>query len=158
MNALSKGLSYAPTTHASHFQTKVDLYKFFRNLHLKAWYHNRPAITCERTPPVEETREPQPFSPFRPKSTFFPFSNNVYLNAYIKKVNHDVEKLFQDNKVTTYSNLTPREKHVVKWLKNNEEIVVRSADKGGATVIWGKPQYVDEAQSSILCPSLFQPH
>lgn len=31
------------TTKRRQFQTKVDLHRFYRNLHLKAWYHSHPA-------------------------------------------------------------------------------------------------------------------
>lgn len=33
----------------------------------------------------------------------------------------------------------------MEWLKNNDEIVIRRADKRGAMVMWGKRQYIDEA-------------
>ncbi|XP_023143528.3 uncharacterized protein LOC129347227 isoform X2 [Amphiprion ocellaris] len=35
------------------------------------------------------------------------------------------------------------------WLKKEEDIVVRRADKGGATVIWGKNDYIMEAQKQL---------
>ena len=62
-----------------------------------------------------------------------------------KKVNHDVEKLFSSSRGSPQSNLTAGERQAIEWLKNNDEIVVRGADKGGATIVWGKTQYIDES-------------
>lgn len=64
---LSKGLSFAPTYRTNHFQTKIELFRFYRNLHLKAWYAQQPQI-------AQTTQTLQ--SGFKPKSTFCPLSNN----------------------------------------------------------------------------------
>ncbi|KAK7883179.1 hypothetical protein WMY93_029353 [Mugilogobius chulae] len=29
------------------------------------------------------------------------------------------------------------ERQAITWLRNNDDIVIRQADKGGATVVWG---------------------
>ena len=79
MSALSKGLSFSPTCNTNEFETKVDLFKFYRNLHLKAWYSHNPLNTmAEPNSNTEQTDAP---SPFKPKSKFFPINNNACLTC-----------------------------------------------------------------------------
>ena len=133
---------------------KVDLYRFYRNLHLKAWYHNQPSATANA---VLESPNAQVLKPtFKPKSKFFPHSNNACLNAFVKKVNHDVEKLM-DTKLSTYPNLSRGECDALKWLQNNENVVIRQADKGGATIVWGKEAYTQEALRQLMNTSYYAP-
>ncbi|KAK7910419.1 hypothetical protein WMY93_015103 [Mugilogobius chulae] len=80
----------APTTNTSEETviniSEVDLYRFYRNLHLKAWYHNQPSL---------------------------------------------------DTSTSNTSN-TQGEKEALKWLKDKDDIIIKKADKGGATVVWGQ--------------------
>ncbi len=41
MKVLTKGLSFAPTNNTNHFETRRDLFRFYRNLHLKLWYSQK---------------------------------------------------------------------------------------------------------------------
>lgn len=104
-NLLSKGLSYAPTHRTNQFQMKVDLYRFYRNLHLKAWYHNQPR--------TDSSNIQVPMF----KSKFFPHSNNACLHAFVKKVNHDVDILLNTKPCRPIpSNLSRGECEALKWL------------------------------------------
>lgn len=79
--------------------------------------------------------EIEQYSPFRPISTFFPPINSSCLTAFT----NDVEKLFD------WRNKTAK-RHTIQWLQDNDDLVViRTADKGGAVVVWGKTQCIVEA-------------
>lgn len=83
---------------------------------------------------------------FKPKSKSFPHSNNACLNAFVKKVNHDVDILLNTKPGKSIpSNISQGECEALKWLQNNEEIVIRQANKGGATIVWGIEAYSQEA-------------
>lgn len=143
---LSKGLSFAPTYSANHFHTQVDLFKFYRNLHLKAWYNNRNITRTAE--PSSSTTEENSYSQFRPKSTFYPVSNNPCLIAFTKKVSSEVDSLFQQNS-HTHANLTKNEHEALQMLQDNDELVIKPADKGGATVIWSRQKYTTEAHRQL---------
>ena len=51
-------------------------------------------------------------------------------------------------------NLTPLERRAINELHNNEDIVIRRADKGGAVVIWNRNDYLREGYRQ-LCDSNF---
>lgn len=96
-----------------------------------------------------------PYSLYVPKSYFFPINNNACLNAFMKEVNNDVDKLSQVKR--TYSNLTSGERYAIQWLKPNDYLVMRSVDKGWATVVWGKRQNIDEAFRQFSDPQYYVP-
>lgn len=52
VRVLSKDLLFVPFSFANAFETKVDLFRFYSTLHLKACYHNRPALgaSCTASP------------------------------------------------------------------------------------------------------------
>lgn len=135
VSVLSKGLSFSPTYHTNVFNTKVDLFRFYRSLHLKVWYHQynqRNDCTVQR-------------SSFRPKSYFMPPVSNVTLTAFIKKVDYDIERLFLSSNQKSRENLTKAQKSAIDHLTKNESIIIKPADKGGAVVIMDRDKYVEEA-------------
>ncbi len=77
---LSKGLSFAPTYLGNKFQTKVDLFRFYRSLHLKVWYHHKSSSAV-----ITNVKEPEISSPFVQSPLSFPINNNPTLNTFTKK-------------------------------------------------------------------------
>ena len=45
-----------------------------------------------------------------------------------------------------YNNLTSKERQTLNDLKNNKNIVIKGADKGSAVVVWGKEDFIKEAE------------
>lgn len=92
LTALSKGLSFVPTTHCQDFDTIVDFHKFFRTLRLKEFFSNHNkfpsnsavigtegtedpddlAVASERESELSSRLPAGPRTPFRGKSTFIP--------------------------------------------------------------------------------------
>lgn len=125
-SVLSKGLSFVPTNPTKEFQTKVDLFKFYRSLQLKVWHYINRSQTAAH---YQETQ-------FRPKLTFMPCINNSTLNTFSTKVTYEVNQLFtQDKKKQQNHNLSEEEKKALKWLSTKENIVIKRADQGGAVVV-----------------------
>lgn len=114
---MSKGLSFAPKSKSSEFDTKIDLFRFYRNLHLKVWYKLNPSLRlkCHRSNRYI----------FKPKSVCCPLDQNATLNAFLKKVNFDVEQLFAEKNRTSYqSNLSKKENEATsmkKWENSHKK-------------------------------------
>lgn len=98
---------------------------------------------------------------FRNKSTWTP--NFASLSSYIRKtigiIHKQTLKRTLNNRITRNSmtkirfnhklNLSPQELNSIDKLKNNNEIIIKSADKGGATVIMDKENYVFEINRQL---------
>ena len=85
VQVLSKGMSFAPTHGTSLFNTRIDLFRFYRSLHLKTWYHHQAGHTHNNPPPtiamapvsteetgIQSSNSATFASVFRPKSRFAP--------------------------------------------------------------------------------------
>ena len=66
------------------------------------------------------------------------------IDYFIKKCRHDVHKL-KSNFNTKLSNLSKEEWTALINLKNRNDLVIKAADKGGATVVWRIDLYQQEA-------------
>ena len=48
-----------------------------------------------------------------------------------------------------YNNLTREERSALYNLKNDKNIVIKSADKGSAVVVWVRDDYIKEAEKQL---------
>lgn len=110
--ALSKGLSFVPSTHCRDFDTIVDFHKFFCTLRLKEFFsgQDRPLTHSSRSA-SGDTRETtgredvtstalsaRPRMPFKGRSTFIPPPNrNASIDTYCRLMENDVSLLLQDS-------------------------------------------------------------
>lgn len=153
ISALSKGLSFVPTTSANDFDTIIDFQKFFRTLRLKAFFHSSDtqapvsghisSIVQPNTPTINVSLEGKTVTSFRKKSTFIPQKNrNASLDTYCRLVEKDVRFVLKNKKeYKMYNNLSKAEREAISTLGNDTTIVVRPADKGGATVVQNRSDY-----------------
>ncbi len=132
------------------FQTKLDLFWFDHNLHLKFWYASQPTVTEGRN------NTPTPDTTFKPKSTLSSLCNNATLMTFTKKVDHDIEKLFSCTKHDPTHNLSKKEHVLLDELSTNDDIILRSADKGGAIVILDKHKCISEAHHQLNNTTYYQ--
>lgn len=73
--------------------------------------------------------------------------------AYVESIKKDVQAV----KVTrTGSNLSKDEFKILKDLRKNDQIVIKPADKGRVVVVWGKNEYVTEAQRQLNVSSTYR--
>lgn len=134
IRVLSKGLTFSPTSIPMDFDIKIDLFRFYRSLHLNAWYKFNLAspVTCMDTS--------KSLTPFKPKSKFCPRIQNATLETFEKKVNYEVGKILTKSNTHCQPNLTKDEREALKELADNDNFIIKRADKGGAVVVWGYEQ------------------
>lgn len=146
---LSRGLSFVPSKKADSFTTKVELFKFFRSIRLKAFYMK------DTIGNVGDTGDIQIHSMvsqkrFKPKSTFVPHVNNASIDTFCRLVEKEALDLCaQSDANNVYPNLLESEKKALIELMNNDNLVIRNADKGGAVVVQDKTAYVTEIQRQL---------
>eukprot|EP00079_Xenopus_tropicalis_P037383 XP_017951154.1 PREDICTED: uncharacterized protein LOC108648090 [Xenopus tropicalis] len=90
-------------------------------------------------------------SRFRSKSTFYPthLRDNI-VNMFQKNVETELSLLHEaTSDLPPRNNLTMKEKRALNTLKNDHDIVIRKADKGGQIVILNKSDYVFEAHRQL---------
>ena len=83
-----------------------------------------------------------------------PQRGNLPLRFFHQKCRHDIHKL-KLNRNTKFSNLSSEEWAALKNLSKRNDIVVKSADKGGAVVVWRSDLYQKEALRQLLDTSFY---
>ena len=126
INLLNKGLKFTPTPKRNIFELKKDIETFSRKLRLVEFF--------------AETENFDDDSLVRNKSTFNPPRNRERnLNMVIDFLN---KQDFPERKPNNKSNLSKEEYNAMMELKNNQDIIIKEADKGGAVVIINTSHYV----------------
>lgn len=144
---LEKGLSYCPTHKADNFELFLDVHRFTRKLTLKRFFSIQEQRQT-KNPGTSNSSLPQPSVStykigkavtFKGKSSFYPTSSKGnFIETFQELVLEDLEKLTdkKKNKFESYRQshsgfLNKNEKEALNSLKQNKEIVIRPADKGG---------------------------
>ena len=84
---------------------------------------------------------------FKPKSTFNPRNKDAAIEIYLSSLE---EKLMNiEIPQSKYNNLTREERSALYNLKNDKNIVIKSADKGSAVVAWDRDYYIKEAEDQL---------
>lgn len=133
------------------FDTRVDLFRFYRSLHLKVWH----AQNTDSTPPNVQVDTITPDNTlsrptnFKPKSRFSPMVPNAALITFTKKVDFEISRLMNSTPITHKSNLRKKEQNALDELSMNKDIIIRPADKGGAVVVISRDKYITEAHRQL---------
>ena len=81
------------------------------------------------------------------KSTFNPRNKEAAIEIYLSSLEEKLMNIkIPQNK---YSNLTREERSAVYNLKNDNNIVIKNADKVSAVVIWDRDDYIKEAEKQL---------
>ena len=81
-------------------------------------------------------------NPFHVKSTWTPPQHrDTALDAFITAVESDILNLTPK---PVRDNLTTRECHALKQLRQRNDIIIKAADKGSGTVIMDRDWYINE--------------
>ena len=89
----------------------------------------------------------EPTTQFKPKSKFNPKNENQVLETYLKCVENSIMDVSDKGK--SYSNLSKEEWDALSDLINDKSIVIKSADKGSAVVVWDRDDYIKEAEGQL---------
>lgn len=136
ISLLQKGLKFTPTPSANQNELKNDVQEFGRKLRLLDYFHEQQQNTADN-------------SIARNKSNFVPpKTQDKYLETFL-----DALSEYPENMHTTTSknrsNLTKGEKTALNDLMNDDSIIIKEADKGGATVIMDKTFYKDKIEELL---------
>ena len=106
-----------------------DIHNFTRKLRLTEYFANENDITFdEQTEPLVKNR-----------GTFHPPRNrNKMLDIVVDYLNN---QNFDNAATKNKSNISKNEWEAIKSLKENDSIVIKEADKGGAVVVMNKTHY-----------------
>ncbi|CAH2284098.1 Hypothetical predicted protein [Pelobates cultripes] len=90
----------------------------------------------------------------KPKSTFTPCMVNESIGIFSNLVKRDIKKLRKKSKnrskhLQQTPNFTKKERLILNNLKQDDSIIIQSADKGGALVIMDQSYYVKEIRTQL---------
>ena len=135
ISLLSKGLKFAPVPKGKDLiEMRADFNLFARRVRIKQFFDK------DQPPPATSSfKTPSGWTPPRGVST--------NLESYLHGVEGDLLRWKKTKQPK--SNLTLEEIAALDSLKNNHDIVIKPADKGGAVVIWEKSDYIKEAERQL---------
>lgn len=142
MEVLNKGLGFVPTPTYKPFDTRIDVYKLIRQIKLKKLFGASNKITD---------------GPYLgpSKSNFVPNINDPMISAFERLVHWDISALEQRTQ-TKYSNLTKRGKEALEDLASDKTIIIKEADKGGATVLMDRETYINSIWEQLNNVEFYQ--
>ena len=149
-SVLQKGLKFVPARPLNKPLLEEDLEDFYRRLRLHTHFNLDLARDIAINIDPDDSTE-NPFQKFKdiPKSSWTPREGeNKSLDTFIQKTRSDVDKLNLKWK-HSLNNLTKSEENTLYKLKNRDDIVIKQADKGGATVVWSKDMYIVEGTRQL---------
>ncbi|KAJ1170542.1 hypothetical protein NDU88_002417 [Pleurodeles waltl] len=135
ISVLSRTLSFVPTARTNLFEVKLEIQRFLRKIRLNHFFG------CDTLQPQIDV------TGFRPLSTFTPPSHTMpsEILAFEKMVMKDIDTLSKEKKYIKY-NLTCNGSMAIKDLRNNTEVVIKSAHKCSRIVI----QVVSDYRQELL--------
>ena len=126
INLLRKRLRFTPTPKPNTIEVKSDIQEFTRKLRLIDFFHFENLDSCL------ETRKSVSDPLVKNKSNFQPTCNkNTFLDTNTDFINQQNLNDFSNYK----TNLSKEDWQALKEFKNDEAIVTKEADQGGAVVI-----------------------
>lgn len=139
---LSKGLNFIPVEERTNeFNLRRDLDAFYRRIHLKYHFKDQENTNGDIADPFENLQ--------KNRSSYTPSTGeNRVVDRFIDKCREEVETHLKSSTAAKH-NLTKGERIAIGKLKCNENIIIKSADKGGAVVVWDKTSYITEATRQL---------
>ncbi|KAJ8027662.1 hypothetical protein HOLleu_32865 [Holothuria leucospilota] len=129
--ALERGLSFCPSKTLDRVQLCSDYEQFARRIRLKEFFGEQ----------SEGNTWSRPIN-YKPSTWTPPKGRNMYVDAFVEKTRQYLNSFLQDERHTRVEkNIDEAESKAIYDLKYNTSIVVKPADKGGATVILNRVIY-----------------
>ena len=122
IKVLDKGLNFVPTPEKpDRLQIKNELEKLGRDIKLRMFYQNDLSPSFSEKPA------------FKVPSSWTPPIRDVQLELYLSEIEDKLININESGKI--YPNLSMDEREALNSLMNDNEITIKSADKGSAVVI-----------------------
>ncbi|CAJ0933296.1 unnamed protein product [Ranitomeya imitator] len=144
---------------ATRSQLDQELHRFFRNVRLKAHF--------SKILPASAALPDQSSSTFtlndlnlRLRSSFQPPHIYHPVETYIEFVKNDVKKVLESIQRGDYHikhNLTVEEKQALSSLRDNRQIIIKPADKGGSIVVLDRDYYMGEIRTQLNDSDTYHP-
>ena len=171
LSVLNRGLNFCPTPGEPDMgNLRRDLDVFHRNLRIKTFFNetDNPSMSQNNVgSSVNSTQQQgaQNTQSIHSKSTsdldsqvrkskvlkrnkeWSPPTGPLHLESFILTNERDLNKTFP--KAPNFHNLTRTEKVALKDLSKNSKLVIKPADKGGATVILNREDYTTEGERQL---------
>ena len=142
ISLLSKGLNFIPTPKKEHpAKLLQDILLFDRRLRLKYFFIKIKPIHNQ----LNKTTQHYPSSGWTPSSGQDPFLES-YRSKIIQNTLKEIKK--KSNKHFK-GNLKKEERTAITTLRNNKNIVIKPADKGGNIVIMDREDYLEEGLTQL---------
>ena len=147
ISLLSKGMKFTPTPKANITELESDIQHYTRKLRLAEFFEDDEVSSSSESDDCDENGSlVQNKSKFNP-----PHNRDKQLETYINFVHGH---LLQPQ--TTKPNLKQNENQALLSLKNDDSIVIKEADKGGAVVIMDRDYYKDKIDSMLSDINYYQ--
>ena len=154
ISLLSKGLSFCPSTRNLDMgDISASWNKFQRSLRLKHFFQNDNSDTQGNS--MNYSYNAFEHRKFKEPSNFTPPMASMALEHFIAQTRREINDLPYCK--TKKHNLTNAERAALHKLANNDNIIIRPADKGGATVIMNTCDYISEAKRQLSDSFFYQP-
>ncbi|CAJ0947650.1 unnamed protein product [Ranitomeya imitator] len=137
----------------------MDLHRFYRRLRLLVHFDSSEAT------PVTTSDSPRSLISshslgLRNRSTYRPPRSSHAVEAFIGIIEQSFSQLRQDietHKLHTSTNLSAPDFQALQTLRNDKEIIIKPADKGGAIVIMNKSEYTKEIYRQLRDDTIYRP-
>ena len=148
ISILEKGLNFIPTPSKEH-EAKIvqDFLLFERKLRL---YHKLHKSEEEIETTDESSDDDSPHKILKPSKGWKPDDSEMDPNImrYKTSVLNDMQSKLKMKKKPRF-NISVKERKAIISLKQNSDIIIKPADKGGAIVILNKEDYIKEGERQL---------
>ncbi|CAJ0932264.1 unnamed protein product [Ranitomeya imitator] len=145
LSILQKGLSFCPMYKFNSFELSMDLQRFYRNLRLRVHFSEQP-------PALNPSRQDKTLLELcqlglRTHSSYMPPRSNPPVETFVSLVERDIHNLTREmdrGKFHFHTNLSYQERIALEHLSSDKSLIFKPADKGGATVVMDRADYLEE--------------
>ena len=139
LKILQKGLKFIPTNLTHDIDIKNSTFDFFRKMSTQFFFRD----DCTPKPKL-----------WKPSQWIPPNPKNTNLLTYFELTASELNKTFQTTRPFSKSNMTKTEQEALQNLKDQKEIVIKPADKGGSIVIMDADVYTKKIEE-LLCDTTY---
>ncbi|CAJ0915856.1 unnamed protein product [Ranitomeya imitator] len=142
---LQKGLAFCPMYKFNSFELNMDLQRFYRNIRLRVHFSEQPAVpnSSRQDKTLLELRD----LGLQTHSSYMPPRSNPPVETFVSLVERDIHTLTREmdrGKFQFHTNLTHAERLSLEQLASDKSLIIKPADKGGATVVMDRSDYLEE--------------